>query len=89
MECLNGVSGVVPITLFEVQDYQVKIAAEVKNFKPDRYMSDKDARRRDRYQNFALAAARSAVSQAGLVDEKNLSSILKELVSLSHRLLVD
>ncbi len=64
----NGVSGVAPITHFSVENYQVKIAAEVKNFQPDQYMSDKEARRRDRYQNFALAAARSAVSQAGLDD---------------------
>jgi len=67
---LKGVSGIAPITLFDAQNYQVKIAAEVKNFKPDLYMSEKDARRRDRYQNLALAAARSAISQAGLGDTK-------------------
>jgi 3-oxoacyl-[acyl-carrier-protein] synthase II len=63
---LQGVSGVAPISLFDVDIYQVKIAAEVKNFQPDLYMSDKEARRRDRYQNFALAAARSAITQARL-----------------------
>ena len=65
---LNGVSGVGPITLFDVGNYLVKIAAEVKKFQPEQYMSDKDARRRDRYQNLALAASQAAIRQAGLDD---------------------
>jgi 3-oxoacyl-[acyl-carrier-protein] synthase II len=63
---LQGVSGVAPITLFDADNYQVKIAAEVKSFQPNLYMSDKEARRRDRYQNFAFAAAQSAINQARL-----------------------
>jgi 3-oxoacyl-[acyl-carrier-protein] synthase II len=69
---IKGISGVAPITLFDVQNYQVKIAAEVKNFQPEQYMSEKDARRRDRYQNLALAAAQPAIRQAKLDDAQNL-----------------
>ena len=63
---LNSTSGVGPITLFDISNYLVKIAAEVKNFVPEQYMDTKDVRRRDRYQHFAVAAAREAILQAGL-----------------------
>ena len=63
---LNGVSGVAPITLFDASDMLVQIACEVKNFNPDVYMLSKEARRRDRYQQFAAAAAGEAIKQSGL-----------------------
>jgi beta-ketoacyl-acyl-carrier-protein synthase II len=68
---LNGVSGVGPITLFDSSRVGVHIASEVKNFKPEDYMEPKEARRRDRYQQIASAAAKEAITQAGLsVDEE-------------------
>lgn len=63
---VNGVSGVAPITLFDASDYLVKIACEVKDFQPERYMDAREARRRDRVQQLAAAAAKEALSQAGL-----------------------
>lgn len=63
---VKGVSGVAPITLFDPGEYPVKIACEVKNFKPEEFMDFREARRRDRYQQFASAAAREAIEQAGL-----------------------
>ncbi|MBN1148943.1 MAG: beta-ketoacyl-ACP synthase II [Anaerolineales bacterium] len=67
---LEGVSGVGPITLFDASDLNVQIAGEVKGFDPAQYMTSREARRRDRFEWFAIAAAKEAIEQAGLeVDE--------------------
>jgi beta-ketoacyl-acyl-carrier-protein synthase II len=63
---LNGVSGVGPITRFDASNMLVHIAAEVKGFQPEAWMSSKEARRRDRFEQFATAAAREALAQSGL-----------------------
>lgn len=63
---LRGLSGVAPITLFDAKDYLVRIACEVKDFNPEEYMPVKEARRRDRFEQFASAAAAEAIHQAGL-----------------------
>ena len=63
---VEGVSGVGPITLFDASDYQVNIACEVKGFIPENYLPAKEARRRDRYQLLATAAAQEAMAQSGL-----------------------
>lgn len=64
---LAGVSGVGLITQFDTSDFLVKVAGEVKNFDPTNYMPARDARRQDRFEQFAVAAAKEAVEQAGLV----------------------
>jgi len=73
---LNGVSGVGPITLFDSAPLNVHFAAEVKNFEPDKYMDAKEARRRDRFEQFGVAAAKDAVESSGLeVTEENTGRI--------------
>ncbi|MEW6567090.1 MAG: beta-ketoacyl-ACP synthase II [Chloroflexota bacterium] len=62
----RGISGVGPITLFDASDMQVRIACEVPGFDPARYMEAREARRRDRFEQFATASMQEAVSQAGL-----------------------
>ncbi len=64
----NGVSGVGPITLFNAEDFLVKVACEVKDFDPAAHLGGREARRRDRYQQFAAVAVKEAVEQAGLQD---------------------
>jgi beta-ketoacyl-acyl-carrier-protein synthase II len=64
---LNAVSGVGPITQFDTGEYLVKIACEVKNFAPEKYMDAKEARHRDRFEQFAVAATQEALGQSGLV----------------------
>jgi 3-oxoacyl-[acyl-carrier-protein] synthase II len=67
-----GQSGVGPITHFDPANYLVKIAAEVKNWDPASVMPAKEVRRRDRYQQFILAAAKEAATEAGFqVAEEN------------------
>jgi beta-ketoacyl-acyl-carrier-protein synthase II len=65
---VNGVSGVAPITQFDASDFQVQIACEVKNFRPEELMSPREARRRDRYQQFATIAAQEAIRQSALLE---------------------
>jgi 3-oxoacyl-[acyl-carrier-protein] synthase II len=64
---VEGRSGIGPITLVPVDHLPVRIAGEVKGFDPTTVMDAKDARRADRFSQFAVAAAREALKQAGLV----------------------
>ncbi len=62
----KGVSGIGPATLFDINKVDVKIAAEVKDFTPEAYMDRKEARRMGRYSQFAVAASKMAVKDAGI-----------------------
>lgn len=71
---INGVSGVGPITLFDSSNLNVHFAAEVKGFEPDHYMDAKEARRRDRFEQLGVAAAKTALESSGLeITEANSS----------------
>ena len=73
---INGVSGVGPITLFDSAPLNVHFAAEVKNFQPDQYMDAKEARRRDRFEQLGVAAARNALKDSGLeITDENAGRI--------------
>jgi 3-oxoacyl-[acyl-carrier-protein] synthase II len=78
---VNGVSGVAPISNFDAGNYQVKIACEVKNFDPARYIDPREARRRDRYQQFASAAVKEALGQSGLVINEDNADRVAVVVS--------
>ncbi|NBI06857.1 beta-ketoacyl-ACP synthase II [Senegalia massiliensis] len=71
---INGKSGVDYITKFDTEDYPTKIAAEVKDFDPVNYIDKKDAKRMDRYSQFAVAASKIAIQDSKI----NLDSIDKE-----------
>jgi len=62
----SGVSGIGPATIFDVEKVDIKIAAEVKDFTPEKFMDRKDARRMGRYSQFAVAASKMAVKDAGI-----------------------
>lgn len=63
---LAGKSGIGPVTRFDVTDMPTKIAGEINDFEPSQYMDKKEARRMDRFAQFALAAAKMAAQDAGL-----------------------
>ena len=94
---INGVSGVGPITLFDSSPLNVHFAAEVKNFEPEKYMDAKEARRRDRFEQLGVAAARAALTSSGLeITEANagrigvlVSSAIGGLKSLSDAVLIN
>ncbi|MBO2520274.1 MAG: beta-ketoacyl-[acyl-carrier-protein] synthase II [Firmicutes bacterium] len=65
---VQGRSGVGPITQFDASAFSTRIAAEVKDFDPTDFMDKKDARRMDRFAQFAVAGARMALEDAGISD---------------------
>jgi 3-oxoacyl-[acyl-carrier-protein] synthase II len=65
----QGRSGIGPITRFDTGAYPTKIAGEASTFDPTRYMDFKDARRMSRASQFAVAATREALADAGLEQE--------------------
>ncbi|WP_116344578.1 beta-ketoacyl-ACP synthase II [Blastopirellula marina] len=62
----NGQSGVNQITQFDASPFRTQIAGELKNFEPDQLFGSKQARRLDRYSQFALAAAMEAIDDSNL-----------------------
>ncbi len=65
-----GKVGIDKITKFDTNDYKAKVAAEVKDFDAKQYMDPKSARRMAEFCQYAIAATRQAIEQAGLDLEK-------------------
>src|SRR6266850_6660728 len=62
----RGCSGVGPITRFDATDFSARIAGEVKNFDPLRFIEKKDVKKMDAFIQYAIAASQFAVTDAGL-----------------------
>jgi 3-oxoacyl-[acyl-carrier-protein] synthase II len=67
---VNGVSGVNKISAFNVDDFPVQIAAEVKDFDASQYINPKEAKRMDTVTQFGIAASEQAIRDSGLPDSK-------------------
>ena len=67
---VNGVSGAGPITHFDTSLFKTKFACEVKNFDANQYIDRKEARKMDRYTQYAVAVAKQAVTDSDLDLEK-------------------
>ena len=67
---VNGKSGARPITHFDASKFKTQFACEVKDFEPTQYFDLKEARKLDRYAQFALIAADEAIADSGLEVEK-------------------
>jgi beta-ketoacyl-acyl-carrier-protein synthase II len=78
---VQGVSGVGPITLFDSTELNVQIACEVKDFDPENYMQRREARRRDRFEQFAAAAALEALAQADFTVQEEHAGKVAVVVS--------
>lgn len=76
----EGKCGIDFIKAFDVTDFKAKLAAEVKDFNPEDYMEKKEAKRTDRFCQFALAAASQAMEDSKLdletLDKERLGVIL-------------
>ncbi|MFT4093028.1 MAG: beta-ketoacyl-ACP synthase II [Niabella sp.] len=66
---INGVPGAAPITLFDASKFRTRFACEVKNFEPTAFLDKKEARKIDRFTQFALVASDQAMKDAGLNKE--------------------
>jgi len=63
---LAGRSGVSPVVDFDCSAIATRIAAQVKDFRPEDYLDRKETKRMDRFAQFAAAASKMAVADAGL-----------------------
>jgi len=70
----QGKSGVARITKFDPSDFNVQIAAELKDFHPEDFLDNKKIRRTDPFIQYALVAARMAIDDAGLTINENNAS---------------
>ncbi len=66
---INGVSGADMITQFDASKFRTKFACEVKNFDPTTYLDKKEARKIDRFTQFALVVSDQAMADASLTKE--------------------
>lgn len=77
---LQGKSGAAPITLFDASKFPTRFACEVKGFNPGDHFDRKEARRYDRYTQFALVAAKEALEDAKVdlnkLDKENVGVII-------------
>lgn len=60
----SGRNGIAPITLFDASRHDCRIAGEVKGFDPHEFMDRKEAKRMDRFAQFAIAASKQALEDA-------------------------
>ncbi|MBD2040875.1 beta-ketoacyl-ACP synthase II [Microcoleus sp. FACHB-672] len=61
---IAGRSGIGPITLFDASRHDCRIAGEVKGFDPYEYLERKEAKRMDRFAQFAISASKQAIADA-------------------------
>jgi 3-oxoacyl-[acyl-carrier-protein] synthase II len=72
----EGRSGVTRLTQFDASQFEIKIGAEVKGFRPQEIIPTKDLRRMDENSQFAVVSALEAVADAGLViDDGNRDDV--------------
>ncbi|AJA68168.1 beta-ketoacyl-acyl-carrier-protein synthase II [Myroides odoratimimus CCUG 12901] len=63
---INGVSGAAPITYFDATNFKTQFACEVKNFNVEDFIERKEARKMDRYAQYAMVSADEAIKDSGL-----------------------
>ena len=72
----NGRSGIRRLTHFDVSKYSSQVAGTVEDFNPEDYFSSKEARRMDRFVQFALAASKMALESSGIdLDRTDLERV--------------
>jgi len=74
----SGQSGIETITGFDITDFPVTIAGELKDFNPENYLESREIRKLDRFSILGLAAAKEAIFNSGL----NLESALLDRIGV-------
>jgi 3-oxoacyl-[acyl-carrier-protein] synthase II len=93
----SGRSGISPIERFDTSDLQVKLAGEIRGFEPADWMDAKEAKRTDRFTQFAMGGARLAWEDAGKPDvQRDRAGVIIssgiggiETLLVQHRVLLD
>ena len=67
---INGVSGAAPITYYDASKFRTKFACEVKNFNVEDFIERKEARKMDRYAQYAAVASDEAIKDAAFDFDK-------------------
>ena len=67
---INGVSGAAPITYFDTTHFKTKFACELKNFNVEDFLDRKEARKMDKYAQYAMVSAEEAVKDANFDFDK-------------------
>lgn len=75
---INGKSGAAPITYFDATNFKTKFACEVKNFNVENFIDRKEARKMDRYAQYAVVASDEAIKDAGF----NLETLDKDRIGV-------
>src|SRR5579872_4128027 len=70
---IEGKSGVAVIDSFDCSEIATRIAAQVRDFDPEQYMERKEARRMDRFTQFAVAASKLALEDSRLTITEELA----------------
>jgi 3-oxoacyl-[acyl-carrier-protein] synthase II len=63
---INGKSGAAPITLFDARNFKTQFASEVKEFNPTDFLDRKEARKLDRFSQFAMVVSAEAINDSGI-----------------------
>ena len=64
---IAGYNGIGPITAFDTTNFKAKLAAEVRDFEPLRYMDRSETLRSDKFAQYAIGAAVQAVEESGVI----------------------
>ncbi|MEX0362423.1 MAG: beta-ketoacyl synthase N-terminal-like domain-containing protein, partial [Allomuricauda sp.] len=62
----TGKSGCAPITYFDTEKFKTKFACELKGYKPEDYFDRKEARKLDRFAQYALVSSDEAIVDSGI-----------------------
>lgn len=81
---IAGRSGTARITHFDPTRYDSQVAGEVKDFDPTKFMDRKDARRMDRFAQFATVAANEALKQSGFVITQENGPRVATIIGTAH-----
>ena len=63
---ISGTSGAAPITYFDASKFKTQFACELKGFDPLNFMDRKEARKNDRFAQYALVSTQEAIEDSGL-----------------------
>ena len=73
---INGHSGIRKIDRFDPTDYATQIGGQINDFNPEDFIDKKEARRMDRFVQYAMVAAQQAYKQSGLnINEENAERV--------------